>query len=199
MDLAVVTGFLGVGKTTFVLRMVRELSEKGMRVAIVVNDFGKVNVDGKVMEKYGLDVKELSGGCICCTLGPSLIITLRNLGQNFKPDLIILEPSGIADPESIRNVLDGYHGPPISSFKVAVVVDAERYWAFKKMMEKPFRRQIASADVILLNKIDLVGEGDILRISEDLREMGFTGGVIPISASEDSNIPEAVRSVMESS
>ncbi|HUV25388.1 MAG TPA: GTP-binding protein, partial [Methanomassiliicoccales archaeon] len=92
----IVTGFLGVGKTTLILRVIDSIAETGAKVAVIVNDFGEVNVDGKVMEKYGLDVQELSGGCICCTLGVSLIETIRTLALNFKPDLIVMEPSGIA-------------------------------------------------------------------------------------------------------
>jgi G3E family GTPase len=103
----IITGFLGVGKTTFILRIIDRIAGTGVRLAAIVNDFGEVNVDGKVMEKYGLDVQESSGGCICCTLRVSLIETIRTLALNFKPDLIVMEPSGIADPESLKAVVLG--------------------------------------------------------------------------------------------
>ena len=69
MDMIVIAGFLGSGKTTLVLSAVKDIYERyGKKVAVIVNDFGTIGIDGKVMEKYGLQVKELAAGCICCTL-----------------------------------------------------------------------------------------------------------------------------------
>lgn len=196
MEILIITGFLGSGKTTFILRMIREVVETGAKVAVIVNDFGKVNVDGKVMEKYGLDVMELSGGCICCTLGVSLIETIETLAQNFKPDLIIIEPSGIADPKSMREVLEEYGGHLFNCLRIAVIVDAERFEILRIAMKKPFTKQVSAGDIILLNKIDVVEEDDIAGITNELREMGFSGDVISISAVEGINTSDAVESLL---
>lgn len=196
MELLIVTGFLGAGKTTFILRMIGEVAETGARVAMIVNDFGKVNVDGKVMERYGLDVVELSGGCICCTLGASLIETVETLAHNFKPDLIIIEPSGIADPESMKEVLEEYGGHLFNCLRIAVIVDAERFEVLRIAMKKPFANQLSAGDIILLNKIDAVEEGDIAGIMSELREMGFSGEIISISAADGTNTSDAVGSLL---
>lgn len=196
MEILIVTGFLGAGKTTFILRTIGEVAETGAKVAVIVNDFGKVNVDGKVMEKYGLDVMELSGGCICCTLGASLIETVEKLAHNFKPDLIIIEPSGIADPESMKEVLEDYGGHLFSCLKIAVIVDAERFEVLRTAMKKPFANQVSAGDIILLNKIDTVEEGDIAGIESELRKMGFSGEILLISAADGTNTREAVGSLL---
>jgi G3E family GTPase len=193
----IVTGFLGVGKTTFILRVIDRIASKGNKVAVIVNDFGEVNVDGKVMKKYGLDVQELSGGCICCTLGVSLIETIRTLAINFEPDIIVMEPSGIADPESLKEVVEREDSQLISNLEVVVIMDAGRYENFKAALKKPFAKLVASADIILLNKKDLVSEDDIARIASDLEKIGFSGKVLSISASEDMDTSEAIESILQ--
>ena len=197
LKMLIVTGFLGVGKTTLILRVIDSIAETGAKVAVIVNDFGEVNVDGKVMEKYGLDVQELSGGCICCTLGVSLIETIRTLALNFKPDLIVMEPSGIADPESLKAVVRGEGVQLVSDLKVVVIMDAKRYENFKVALKKPFARLVDAADIILLNKKDLVQEEDIKRITNELKEMGFPGEILSISAAEDMNTSDALKSILE--
>ncbi len=85
MRLIIVAGFLGSGKTTLLLETVGKLIERtGKKVVIIVNDFGTVGIDAKVMDKYGLKVTELASGCICCTLGPDLISTLETISSGSR-------------------------------------------------------------------------------------------------------------------
>jgi G3E family GTPase len=84
------------------------------------------------MEKYGLKVREMPSGCICCTLGSDLLTTLRDVAEAFKPDLVIIEPTGVADPEAIHGTLKLYVGPPIESTKIVIIVDSERYEVIAK-------------------------------------------------------------------
>jgi G3E family GTPase len=103
MDMIIIAGFLGSGKTTLILNTIGKITElTGKKVAMIVNDFGNIGIDGKVMEKYGLKVQELPRGCICCTLGPSFLDTVRTIHDKFDPDLVVVEPSGIADPDPIH-------------------------------------------------------------------------------------------------
>jgi len=193
MDVIIVAGFLGSGKTTIIINSVARIYEiTGKRSVIIVNDFGKVTVDGRIMERCGLKVMDLVGGCICCSLGSFLLDTIKKVATELDPDIIIIEPSGIADPEQILNTLEEYTGPPIDSIKTIVVVDASRFEAVSRHMSIPFKNQLKSADSILINKVDLVSREEPDRIEGRLREMGFSGSIMQISATKNSNLDDVV-------
>src|SRR5512147_623581 len=138
MDLLLISGFLGSGKTTMILSTIDEIiKRKHKKVVVIVNDFGQIGIDGKVMEKFGLKVREMPSGCICCTLGTDLLTTLRDVAEGFDPDLVIIEPTGVADPQAIHETLQLYTGPPLGSVRIAIVVDAVRYPVIVKALERP--------------------------------------------------------------
>lgn len=198
MKLLIVAGFLGSGKTTLILSTIKRLDEiGGYRTGIIVNDFGKVGIDGKIMEKYGLQVKDVQGGCICCSLGSFLLDTVQKLAVNMSPDLIVIEPSGIAHPQQIVNTLEKYHGPPLESIRSIVVIDSPRFEKISKSMGVPFELQVKSADAIVLNKIDEVNGTNLDGIEEKLKEMGFLGKIVRVSATEGMNIDDVVAVMVD--
>src|SRR5207253_8526831 len=83
----------------------RLVAEYGLKVAIIVNDVGEIGIDDKIINSYGLKIKVLFGGCVCCQLGEDMIKTLRLVDRRIKPDLAVLEPSGAADPSQIISVV----------------------------------------------------------------------------------------------
>ena len=98
-------GFLGSGKTTLLIRLGTALGRAGRRVAIIVNEVGEVGVDGAVIESNGLRSVELTEGCICCSLSGSLQNTLRQVSTEFEPDVIMIEPTGLALPNKIKQIV----------------------------------------------------------------------------------------------
>ena len=193
MDILVVAGFLGSGKTTMILSTIGEIIERThKKVVIIVNDFGKIGIDGKVMDKYGLKVQELSSGCICCTLGPDFIQTLKQVAENFKPDIVVVEPTGIADPQSILNSLGYYTGPPVSNTKVVVIVDSVRFSVIVRALEKPLKAQVKAADVIIINKIDEVDDLVVRDVEKRLRDLHVSGSIVAASATEGTNLDKVV-------
>lgn len=194
MDMIIVTGFLGSGKTSLILSTIGAVSAgNDGKVAIIVNDFGKIGIDAKVMDKYGLQVKELQGGCICCTLGSFLLDTVQKVAVNFHPDVLILEPTGIADPRSILNTMEKYSGPPMDRIIVIVVLDAPRYEIISKVMGPPFDHQLSAADVIVLNKVDETDDETIKGVIAHLREKGYEGEIILASAEAGTNLNRVVE------
>ncbi len=188
MDMFIVAGFLGSGKTTLVLSIISKIIERtGKKVVVIVNDFGTVGIDGKVMTKYGLQVKEMASGCICCTLGPDLLQTVVDIENNIAPDLIVIEPTGVADPEAIVLCMEHYSGKKLSSIRSAVVVDAARFQVILKALGRPLAAQVKSADLILINKMDTVDEAALKGIERALREINSSKPIIPISATEGTN------------
>jgi G3E family GTPase len=197
MDMFIIAGFLGSGKTTLVLSVIGRIIERtGKKVVIIVNDFGKVGIDSKVMTKYGLQVTELASGCICCTLGPDLLSTVADIEANIDPDLIVIEPTGVADPEAIVDCMQHYQGKKLRSIRAAVVVDASRFQVLMKAMGRPLTAQVRAADLILINKMDTVDAAALESIEKVLREINTAEPIIPISATEGTNVEKVVDAMV---
>lgn len=197
MDMLIIAGFLGSGKTTLVLSVISKIIERtGKKVVIIVNDFGTVGIDGKVMTKYGLQVKEMASGCICCTLGPDLLTTIKDIEESIAPDLIVIEPTGVADPDAIVQCMEHYQGAKLRSIRSAVVVDASRFQVIMKALGRPLTAQVKSADLILINKMDTVSAADLQGMEGTLREINPIKPMIPISATEGTNVDRVVDAVV---
>ena len=183
MDMLVVSGFLGSGKTTSDIGddwKVRRRPPK--KVVIIVNDFGKIGIGRTVMKKYGLEVQDMPSGCICCTLGSDFLETVSTVATNIVPDLILVEPTGIADPAAIYRYLKMYRGPKVDPVGVFVVVDAVRFPLILKALAIPLKNQLNAADVIIINKIDEAGPEAVQVVKTSLEGLGIRKRTISVSA-----------------
>ena len=164
----VVSGFLGAGKTTLLNRMVRRA--EGSRLAVIVNDFGELNIDAAIVSEVTDAVYSLQNGCICCTVQEDLLAQLGSLAQ-LQPRLerIVIECSGVSDPQRIVQTL-AY--PQLRSQMqldmVITVVDATRHLQLDGEYARLARAQVAAADLLLLNKTDLVDEPQLQVLREAL-------------------------------
>ncbi len=153
----VIGGFLGSGKTTLLNRMIRE--NEGERLAVLVNDFGDLAIDEQLIVEHGGDTIALANGCICCSIGNDLIVTLlRLLKQDPQPDRIVIEASGVADPRPIADMAELHKG--LERGGTIVVVDAEQVLDLvgDPKLTDTIERQVVSADLIALNKCDLASK-----------------------------------------
>lgn len=164
-----VGGFLGAGKTTVVNHLLKHAD--GRRIAAVVNDFGAVNIDAELIADSVDGVVSLANGCICCTLEGDLLRTLATLLQrDARPDVIVIETSGIADPADIvRNLMDPviFREAPLET--VLCVVDATMPVA--KLDDALLRSQVRAADIIALSKVDLADAADSAKMRDAVRAM----------------------------
>lgn len=189
MDMIIIAGFLGSGKTTLILNTVGQITERtGKKVALIVNDFGNIGIDGKVMEKYGLKVQELPRGCICCTLGPNFLDTVRTIQDKFQPDLVIVEPSGIADPDSILATMEHYQGRPLGKISTVILLDAVRFPILVQAMKIPMTKQLHSADLVVLTKIDEVDEARLKDMEAFVKNLIGDRPIIPVSSTNGHNL-----------
>lgn len=148
----VITGFLGSGKTTLLINSVREYL-KNRRIAIIVNEFGEVGVDGKVLKNAYSQVLELPEGCICCTLHAEFEKALWEIRQKYDPEVLLVETSGAAEPFPVMLSLQSL-GCTVEG--VMCLIDACN---FEKYSHEPTaRHQIGSSNMLVLNKTDLVDE-----------------------------------------
>lgn len=197
MDMIVVSGFLGSGKTTMILATIgRYIETTKKKVVIIVNDFGKIGIDGTVMKKYGLEVQDMPSGCICCTLGSDFLETVNTVASNFKPDMILVEPTGIADPANIIDTMKMYQGPKVDPVRIFVVVDAVRFPLIFKALAVPLRNQLNAADVIVINKIDESGPEAVQVVKTSLEGIGIKTRTISVSAVTGENLDQVVQAMV---
>ncbi len=177
IPLTIIGGYLGAGKTTLLNHILRRTDR---RLAVIVNDFGSINIDADLIESQDGDVVNLANGCICCTLGEGFaaaLVTVSNLDP--PPDHIIVEASGVADPYNL-----GQQGrmPGFRLDGVIVLADAGqiRQKTRDKYVGQTVLRQLQGADMIALNKIDLVDDETLKDIRVWLKEI--TPGVPIVEA-----------------
>ncbi|HTG22426.1 MAG TPA: GTP-binding protein [Reyranella sp.] len=162
IPLTVIGGFLGAGKTTLLNRLLRGATNR--RFAVLVNDFGALDIDGRLVADHGGDTIALANGCLCCTIGDSLVTTLLSLLERPERfDHIVVEASGVADPGRIADL--AALEPRLSRDGVIVVVDAAEVLqrAADRRVGDTVTRQLGAADLLVLNKLDLAGDLEILR------------------------------------
>jgi G3E family GTPase len=185
VPILLVTGFLGAGKTTLVNRILQQAD--GRRIAAVVNDFGAINIDAELIAGAEDGVVSLANGCICCSLEGDLLRTLSNLLRRTpRPEAIMIETSGVADPNDIiRNLMDPviWREAPLET--VLCVVDASSPEA--QLDDPLFLSQLRAADLLAVSKGDLVDRPSLDRRCRSLSQINrrasvieATGGDVPL-------------------
>jgi G3E family GTPase len=166
VPVTILTGFLGAGKTTLLNRILS--GDHGLRAAVLVNDFGAINIDAELVVGVESNVISLANGCVCCSLRDDLVQTvMETIARPERPEYILLEASGVADPIGIFMTFANPNlHDRIRLDSVTCVVDAEQVFAYPEYPElmQLKLRQIASSDMLILNKVDLAGPEQMARV-----------------------------------
>ena len=171
----VITGFLGVGKTTSILHLLKN-KPANQRWAVLVNEFGEIGVDGGLMEgRHGEDqgvyVREVPGGCMCCASGLPMQIALTQLLIISRPDRLLIEPTGLGHPKEVLQVLSsGTYRTTLSVEKIITVVNARQLFDARYTDNETFNQQIEVADIVVGNKSDLYEPNDAEKLQTYAQE-----------------------------
>ena len=187
MYVYILGGFLGSGKTTLLMKLASMYTKRGEKTALLVNESGEIGVDGATLKAQGYDAIELPNGCICCSLSGTLQSALKNIKKDIDPDIIIIEPTGLALPHKVRELVKVSMIDPDDIFIIGVA-DVQRFDDLVKKKEQFFKMQMSNADFILINKKDLARPGQIEEVTGWLNKEFPSKPVEAISAKTDENI-----------
>ena len=168
-----ITGFLGVGKTTAVRHLLAQ-RPAAETWGVLVNEFGEIGVDGSLLAGQAAPVQEVAGGCLCCVAAPAFTTGLNRLIRQHRPDRILIEPSGLGHPAQVLETLSGPLYATVLDVRATVCLMDIRHLASARHREHPtFQDQLHLADVLVANKIDLVAA------AEQHAFEGFAAGLRP--------------------
>jgi G3E family GTPase len=194
MNILLFTGFLGSGKTTVLLSLAEWLAgkEDPGKVVIIENEIGDVNVDGKLLSGSSFETRDLTSGCICCTLSGELILALQDIKETINPSWILIEATGLAH-QTIADVIE--RALPRNPPRSVVVVDSERWEELYENIPFLLTAQVERADIIVINKIDVVDDDELQRIENDVKDINPESPLLKVAASRD-KLDEVWRKVI---
>ena len=169
------SGFLGAGKTTLIRKLIAE-AYKGEKLVLIENEFGEIAIDGGFLRDAGVEITEMNSGCICCTLVGDFEKALKKVMDEYKPDRIIIELSGVGKLSDVARAVEKVEGTSIGA-KVTVV-DAGKCRMYMRNFGEFFNDQVANADLIVMSRTDTAPQSKILAASELLRKLNPTAGLI---------------------
>ena len=191
----IISGFLGAGKTTMINKLL-EGNVLGEGVAIIENEYGDINIDSRRIGQTGIEIKSITSGCICCSLQGEFDIAMKELIDEFKPNRIIIEPTGVGKLSDIINVVDKLKKQRDVVLNMAIaIVDAIEFEDFIDVFGGFFKDQIQYANTVILSKTQLTEEGKVDEIINSIRSLNPNGNIIstPWDRLSSQNILEFVE------
>ena len=169
------SGFLGAGKTTLIRKLIAE-GYKGEKLVLIENEFGEIAIDGGFLKDAGVQITEMNSGCICCTLVGDFTKALKKVIDEYAPDRIIIEPSGVGKLSDVAAAVANVEGAEIGA-KVTVV-DAGKCRMYMRNFGEFFNDQVANADLIVMSRTDTASAEKILAATELLKGLNANASLI---------------------
>ena len=163
------SGFLGAGKTTLIKKLIAE-AYTGEKLVLIENEFGEISVDGGFLKDAGVEITEMSSGCICCSLVGDFAEALKKVKTQFAPDRILIEPSGVGKLSDVIRAVQGVGDPDLVPGSFTTVVDATRAKMYMKNFGEFWCNQVENAGAIVLSRTKGMSEGKLAACVDMLRE-----------------------------
>ncbi len=174
----IVSGFLGAGKTTFIKKMIKE-ALSGEQVVLIENEFGEVGIDGGFLKDAGIQITEMNSGCICCTLVGDFAKNLRQVLEQFHPDRILIEPSGVGKLSDVmKSVIDFENEADVKLGALVTVVNAKKALKQMKAFGEFFNNQITYATTIILSRTQETTPEQLDLVVAQMRKLNDKAAII---------------------
>ena len=186
------SGFLGAGKTTLIRKLIQE-GYQGEKLVLIENEFGDIAIDGGFLQDAGVQITEMNSGCICCTLVGDFTKALRKVIEDFAPDRILIEPSGVGKLSDVAAAVARVEGAEIGS--KTTVVDASKAKMYAKNFGEFFNDQVASADLLVMSRTGTAKEEKVQEAVQILKEINPEAALLttPWEELTGAQIIEAMR------
>ncbi|WMJ88025.1 CobW family GTP-binding protein [Anaerocolumna sp. MB42-C2] len=166
----IISGFLGAGKTTLIKKLLEETFE-GEKLALVENEFGEVGIDGAILKEYGIEIREMNSGCICCTISGDFSLALKEILKLHHPDRIIIEPSGVGKLSDVINGCKPFLKEGIVELNICMtVIDGMKYKIYMKNFTEFYKNQLINARTIILSRSQNMEPEAIEYIIHDIKK-----------------------------
>ena len=174
----IISGFLGAGKTTFIRRLIEQVFE-GEKLVLIENEFGEIGIDGGFLKDAGIEVTEMNSGCICCTLVGDFSKALKKVIEEYQPDRVIIEPSGVGKLSDVaRAVEDVKEDADIEITGRVTVVDGKKAKMYMKNFGEFFEDQVEHASVIVVSRTQMMSGEKVEECVHMLREKNKEAAII---------------------
>ena len=192
----VISGFLGAGKTTFIQKLLKE-ALKDEKVVLIENEFGEIGIDGGFLKDAGIEIREMSQGCICCSLVGDFEKALKEVISTYEPERVIIEPSGVGKLSDVmKAVTDASENLDVQLNSAVTIVDANKCRMYMKNFGEFFNNQVQYAGTVVLSRTDLISDEEKINNDVELiRGLNPTAEIITTPVSELSG--EKLLSIME--
>ena len=166
----IISGFLGAGKTTLIKKLLEE-AFVGEKIVLIENEFGEIGIDGSILKDYGIEIKEMNSGCICCTIAGDFSSALKELLSLYDPDRIIIEPSGVGKLSDVINGCKKFLKDGLVELNMCItVVDAMKYKVYLKNFTEFYADQLTNAKTIILSRTKNTKSEVIENILKDIQK-----------------------------
>ena len=180
----IISGFLGAGKTTFIKKLLQE-AISGEQVVLIENEFGEIGIDGGFLKDSGIEIREMNSGCICCSLVGAFGKSLSEVLTKYKPDRIIIEPSGVGKLSDVmKAVIDVSADMDVALNSAVTIVDAAKCKMYMKNFGEFFNNQIENAGTVVLSRTDITDTAKIQKDVEMIREKNPKAAIVTTPLAE---------------
>lgn len=174
----IISGFLGAGKTTFIKKLIDEVFT-GEKLVLIENEFGEIGIDGGFLKDAGIEITEMNSGCICCTLVGDFSKALQQVLEQYHPDRVIIEPSGVGKLSDVAKAVEGVKAEADIEISGRItVVDGKKAKMYMKNFGEFFKDQVASATTLVLSRTQMMTDEKIEECVHLLREENKEAAVI---------------------